>query len=138
MMGPRILNRHLTAKLASNLNSLCMGPNQKLKVYTSFLTKQLRAHPRNIPVHPLSYRQIPTLKDYYRFTFFPKVNYSLEYPASPHTSSFHLGAVQQCCLPGDPCLSQNTSFCFYLLTILTLFSHCTNSFHPLVLCFYFS
>ena len=23
-------------------------------------------------VHPLSYRQIPTLKDYYRFTFFPR------------------------------------------------------------------
>ena len=28
---PRILNRHLTAKLTSNLNSLYMGPNQKLK-----------------------------------------------------------------------------------------------------------
>ena len=23
-------------------------------------------------IHPLSYRQIPTLKDYYRFTFFPR------------------------------------------------------------------
>ena len=68
---------------------------------------------------------------------FPKVNYSLECPASPHTSSSHLGTVQQCCLPGDPCLSLNTSFCFYLLTILTLFSHCTNSFHPLFLSFYF-
>ena len=31
MMGPRILYSHLTAKLTSNLNSLCMGPNQKLK-----------------------------------------------------------------------------------------------------------
>ena len=31
MMGPRILNRHLTAKLTSNLNSLYVGPNQKLK-----------------------------------------------------------------------------------------------------------
>ena len=45
MMGPRILNRHLTAKLTSNLNSLCMRPNQKLKqiksVSTSFLTKKL-------------------------------------------------------------------------------------------------
>ena len=61
---------------------------------------------------------------------FPKVKYSLECPASPHTSPSHLGAVQQCCLPGDPCLSLNTLFCFYLLTILTLFSHCTNSFHP--------
>ena len=45
MMGPRILNRHLTAKLTSNSNSLCMGPNQKLKqiwsISTNFLTKQL-------------------------------------------------------------------------------------------------
>ena len=31
MTGPRILNRHLTAKLTSNLNNLCMRPNQKLK-----------------------------------------------------------------------------------------------------------
>ena len=61
---------------------------------------------------------------------FPKVNYSLGCPASPHTILSHLGAVQQCCLPGDPCLSLNTSLCFYLLSILTLFSHCTNSFHP--------
>ena len=58
--------------------------------------------------HPLSYRQIPTLKDYYRFTFFPMVNYSSGCPASPHTSPSHLGAAQQCCLPGDPCLSLNT------------------------------
>ena len=36
------------------------------------------------------------------------------------------------------CLALNTSFCFYLLTILTLFSHCSNSFHPLFLCFYFT
>ena len=45
MMGPRILNRHLTIKLTSNVNSLCMGPNQKLKqiksISTNFLTKQL-------------------------------------------------------------------------------------------------
>ena len=57
--------------------------------------------------------------------------YSLECPASLYTSPSHLGTVQQCCLPGDPCLSLNTSFCFHLLTLLTLFSHCTNSFHPL-------
>ena len=76
-------------------------------------------------IHPLSYRQIPTLKDYYGFTFFPKVNYSLGCPASPHTSSSHLGAVQQCCLPGDPCPSLNTSFCFlpfnYTNTLFTLY-----------------
>ena len=48
-------------------------------------------------------------------------------------SPSHLGAVQQRCLPGDPCLSLNTSFYFYLLTILTLFSHCTNSFQLLLL-----
>ena len=43
-MGPRILDRHLTAKVTLNLNRLCMGPNQKLKqiksISTSFLTKQ--------------------------------------------------------------------------------------------------
>ena len=80
---------------------------------SQYLSRNTRLS-RYIHVHPLSYRQIPTLKDYYRFTFFPKVNYSLECPASQHTSSSHLGAVQQCCLPGDPCLSLNTSFCFYL------------------------
>ena len=85
-------------------------------------------------IHPLSCRQIPTLKDYI-FRILPKVNYLLEFPASRLTSPSHLGAVQQCCLPGDLCLSLNTSFCFYLLTTLTLFSHCTNSFHPLFLCF---
>ena len=37
MMGPRILNRHLTAKLTSNLNSLCMGPNQKIKTDLVYL-----------------------------------------------------------------------------------------------------
>ena len=51
---------------------------------------------------------------------FPKVKYSLECPASPYTSLPHLGAVQQRCLLGDPCLSLYTSICFYLLTILTL------------------
>ena len=84
-------------------------------------------------IHPLSYRQ-----SHLQVYIFPKVNYSLECSVSPHTSSSHLGAVQQCCLPGDLCLSLNSSFCFYLLTILTLFSHCTDSLHPLFLCFYFS
>ena len=88
-------------------------------------------------IHPLSYRLIPTLKDYYRFTF-SQGQLFIGMPCQPTYQSFPLGAVQQCCLPGDPCLSLNTSFCFYLLTILTLFSYCTNSFHPLFLCFYFS
>ena len=43
-------------------------------------------------IHPHSYRQGPTLKDNYRFTFFPKVSYSLECPASLHTNPSHLGA----------------------------------------------
>ena len=54
-MGPRILNRHLTAKLTSNLNSLCMGPNQTLKqiksISTSFLTKQLGPIPEISLMH---------------------------------------------------------------------------------------
>ena len=62
---------------------------------------------------------------------FPKDNYSLECPASPHARPSHLGALQQCCLPGDQCLSLNTNFCFYLLPRLTLFSQCSNSFHPI-------
>ena len=57
---------------------------------------------------------------------------------SPHTSSSHLGTVQQCCLPGDPCLSLNTSFCFlpfnYTNTLFTLYKLIS----PLFLCFYFS
>ena len=56
----------------------------------------------------------------------------------PVLPTLALGTVQECCLTGDPCLSLNTSFCFYLLTILTLFSNCTNSFLPLFLSFYFS
>ena len=48
--------------------------------------------------HPLSYRQIPTLKDCYRFTFFPKSVIHLEFPAGPYTSPSRLGAVQQRCM----------------------------------------
>ena len=81
---------------------------------SQYLTRNTRLS-RNI--HPLSYRQVPIRKDYYRLAFFPKVSYSLECPASRHTSPSHLGAVQQCCMSGGPCLSLNTSFCFYLLSI---------------------
>ena len=64
--------------------------------------------------HPLSYRQIPTLKRLLQVHLFSKVNNSLECPSSPHTSSFYLGAVQQCCLPGDPCLSLKSFYPFFL------------------------
>ena len=54
MLGPRILNRHLIAKFTSNLNSLCMGPNPKIKtdlVYRYYFShKTAWAHPRNFPV----------------------------------------------------------------------------------------
>ena len=36
---------------------------------------------------------------------FPQDHYPLESPTSPHTGSSHLGAVQQCCLLGDPDVS---------------------------------
>ena len=95
-------------------------------------------HPSTSPV-TLGYQDIYILFHTDRFPLLKTITGSqfsqgqlfMECPASPHTSSSHLGTVQQCCLPGDPCLSLNTSFCFYLLTILTLFSHCTNSFHLL-------
>ena len=49
LMGPRILNSHLTAKLTSNLNSLYRGANQKLNqiqsLSNSFLIKWLRPIP---------------------------------------------------------------------------------------------
>ena len=80
-------------------------------------------------IHPLSCRQIPTLKDYYRFTF-SQGQLFIGMPCQPIYQSFppwHSSAVLfarwSMSLP-------NTSFCFYLLTILTLFSHCTNSFQP--------
>ena len=99
-------------------------------------------HPSTAPV-VLGYQDIHTHFHTLRFpllktitvSYFPKVSYSLECPASPHTSPSHLGANQQRFSPGDPCLSLNTSFCFYLLTILTLFSHCTNSFRPFFFAF---
>ena len=45
-------------------------------------------------------------------------HYSLECPTSPATGSSDLSAVQQCGLTGDPCLSLNISFWFYLLNVL--------------------
>ena len=51
MMGRRIPNKHLTAKVISN--SLCLGPNQKLNQISSYLQQfsqtMARAHLRNIP-----------------------------------------------------------------------------------------
>ena len=83
-------------------------------------------------IHPLSYRQIHTLKDYYRFTFFPRsiIHWNAlpaHIPALPTLGQFSSAVCQVIHVP----------LCFYLSTILTLFSHCTNSFHSLFLCFYF-
>ena len=45
---------------------------------SDFLVRNTRASRH---IHPLAYRQIQTLKDYYRFTFFPtRNNYPLERP----------------------------------------------------------
>ena len=44
---------------------------------SDFLVRNTRA---SRYIHPLAYRQIQTLKDYYRFTFFPRKKYPLERP----------------------------------------------------------
>ena len=49
MMGSRILNRHLIAKLTSNLNSLCIGPNQKLNGFSLSLLVFSQNSPGAIP-----------------------------------------------------------------------------------------
>ena len=79
-------------------------------------------------------------------TYIGKTKRKYEIPPSKTITSSHLFIrmpcrptcrffpVQQCYLLGDPCLSLNTSFffvfffLFYLLTKLTLFFACTNSF----------
>ena len=90
-------------------------------------------------IHPLAHRKITTLKDYYKYTYFPRI--IIHWNALPHHIPIQPtpGTVKHSCLPGSPLRVLNTSSCFYLLTILTpLYSHCTNSFHGLSLCFYFN
>ena len=71
--------------------------------------------------HSLAYRQISTLKDYYKFTFFPRT--IIHWNALPaHIPVLPtLGQYSTNCLPGSPFNTLDTRNCFvYLLTILTL------------------
>ena len=85
-------------------------------------------------IHPLAYKQIPTSTNYNKYSFFPQ---TIEHgnAAQPALSCFLLWhslvvlCVRWCMYP------PNHQILFYLLTILTLFSHCTNSSHTLALSF---
>ena len=80
-----------------------------------YLIRNTRSSAKN---HPLAYRQITTLKDYYKFTFLPPDHHPLERPTSPYTRPPSPCTVQYSCLPGFPYNTLNASICFYLLTIL--------------------
>ena len=43
--------------------------------------------------HQLAYRQIPTLKDYYKYTFFPRT--------IVHPCLTYCGTIQSCCVPSS-------------------------------------
>ena len=80
-------------------------------------------------IHPLAYRQIQTLKDYYRFTFFPQNNYPLERPPSntptlPTLAQFS-GAV---CLVIHVILTSVLSFIYTNTPSRTVQTHLTTFF----------
>ena len=84
---------------------------------------------------PLAYRLIPTLKDYYKYTFFAN-HYSLECSTGQYTSLTHLGTVHHGCLSGGSLIPLNTSILFlsfdYTNTLYrTVQTHFT--YHPLLL-----
>ena len=64
--------------------------------------------------HLMAYRQITTLKDFYKYTFFPRT--IIHWNALPHHIPYpaYLGTVQYGCLPGSPLHSLDTSICFIL------------------------
>ena len=74
-------------------------------------------------IHPLIKRQIPTFKDYYRFTFFQRsIVHWNALPTHQYTSPSQLHTIQQCYhCNEDPCLTLNSSFCFHLLTFFALY-----------------
>ena len=51
--------------------------------------------------HLRAYRQIPTLKDYYKYTFFPRNNGPLERPPILHPCFTYCGTIQSCCVPSN-------------------------------------
>ena len=72
--------------------------------------------------HPLAYRQIPTLRDYYKYILFPR-------------TIIHWNAVQAH-IPVLPTLAHfSTAVCFYLLTVLTLFFALYKLISPAILYF---
>ena len=79
-------------------------------------------------IHPLAYEQIPISTNDYKFSFFLEQLF-IGTPSQPALST-----VAQICyavcqeVHVSPLI---TRFCFYLLTILTLFSHCTKLSHTL-------
>ena len=115
---------------------------------SNYLIRNTRPSSR---IHPLAYRHITTLKDYYKFTFFPRT--IIHWNGLPHNT------------PVLPILAQfSTAVCQIVTQVLkyqhlflsfnytnmlchnnlpswygcgtTLFSHCTYSFHRLSLCFF--
>ena len=70
-------------------------------------------------IHPLAYRQIQNLKDYYRFTFFPRtiIHWNAP-PPLPTYRPFPPWHSLEVLSPGDQCFPLNTNPWFYLLSKL--------------------
>ena len=73
--------------------------------------------------HQLAYRQIPTLKDYYKYTFFPRtiVHWNalpFYIPVLPilHPCFTYCGTIQSCCVPSSTRLSLDIRSAFNFLT----------------------
>ena len=85
-------------------------------------------------IHSLAYRQISILKNFYKYTFFLEQSY-IRMHSQPSYLCFLVPTLAQFSNAVYQVLSafvpRNIRFCFNLLTKLTPFSHCTNSFHPL-------
>ena len=82
-------------------------------------------------IHPLAYKQIPTSTNYFIKSFFPRTTVQWNVPP---TCTVLLPTMTQ--FSNDVCqvvhVSPNHQILFYLITILTLFSHCKNSSHTLL------
>ena len=68
--------------------------------------------------HQLAYRQMATLKDYYKYTFFPSI--IVHWNALPFYISFsYCGTIRSCCVQSSTCLTVDIRSAFNLLSILT-------------------
>ena len=79
------------------------------KPAVDYLVHNIRQSRHN---HPLAYRQIPTLRDYYKYSFFSR---TIIHWNDLHTSLTHLGTVQYGCLSGGPLIPVKTSILFLSL-----------------------